>query len=120
MPVIQLDRIWEEMKSQQDMEPSRSENSSPENLAYVIYTSGSTGKPKGVQIIHRNLTNFLCAMTERPGITSKDKVLALTTVCFDIAGLELYLPLLNGGQLEDPLGRRDRGWFSVERENREL
>ena len=101
VPVVQLDHIWEEIK-RQDMEPSPSGNPSPENLAYVIYTSGSTGTPKGVQITHRNLTNFLCSMSERPGIISKDKILALTTVCFDIAGLELYLPLLNGGQLEIP------------------
>lgn len=68
--------------------------------AYVIYTSGSTGRPKGVQVGHRALTNFLCSMAQRPGCAESDRLLAVTTVCFDIAGLELYLPLITGGQLE--------------------
>jgi amino acid adenylation domain-containing protein len=68
----------------------------PENLAYVIYTSGSTGKPKGVQICHRSLVNFLISMQSRPGLTSEDTLLAVTTVSFDIAALELYLPLTVG------------------------
>ncbi|QWA30646.1 non-ribosomal peptide synthetase [Pseudomonas sp. RC3H12] len=68
----------------------------PENLAYVIYTSGSTGKPKGVTIRHDALVNFLCSMARQPGIDAHDKVLSLTSLSFDIAGLELYLPLLRG------------------------
>jgi amino acid adenylation domain-containing protein len=72
---------------------------SPETVAYLIYTSGSTGKPKGVQIQHRALVNFMSSMRKRPGITSKDVLLALTTISFDIAGLELYLPLLNGAEI---------------------
>ena len=69
----------------------------PYNLAYVIYTSGSTGKPKGVAITHGALVNFLWSMRERPGLTRKDTMLAVTTICFDIAALELYLPLIVGG-----------------------
>lgn len=68
----------------------------PESLAYVIHTSGSTGKPKGVQIPHRAVVNFLLSMRERPGLTAEDRVLALTTLSFDIAVLELYLPLITG------------------------
>ncbi len=71
-----------------------------ENLAYVIYTSGSTGRPKGVAIPHGALTNFLLAMRERPGLTAGDALLAVTSPSFDIAGLELYLPLLVGGRIE--------------------
>lgn len=71
----------------------------PEAPAYVIYTSGSTGKPKGVVISHRALVNFLRAMQERPGFEPYDRLLAVTTVSFDIAGLELFLPLLAGGTL---------------------
>jgi amino acid adenylation domain-containing protein len=67
-----------------------------EHLAYVIFTSGSTGRPKGVQIGHRALLNFLEAMREEPGLTEKDVLLAVTTVSFDIAGLELLLPLYVG------------------------
>ena len=72
----------------------------PENLAYVIYTSGSTGEPKGVEIRHRNLVNVLCAMAREPGFAQKDKLLAVTTISFDIAALELFLPLITGGQVE--------------------
>jgi amino acid adenylation domain-containing protein len=70
--------------------------SDPEQLAYVIYTSGSTGKPKGVEIPHRALANFLTTMADRPGLGSDETLLAVTTLSFDIAGLELYLPLLVG------------------------
>jgi amino acid adenylation domain-containing protein len=71
----------------------------PDNLAYVIYTSGSTGKPKGVQISHRAVVNFLTSMRERPGLTDKDTLVAVTTLSFDIAGLELYLPLSVGARV---------------------
>lgn len=71
----------------------------PENLAYVIYTSGSTGKPKGVQVSHRALTNFLMSMQAKPGMSVKDALLAVTTISFDIAGLELYLPLTVGARV---------------------
>ena len=69
----------------------------PEDLAHVLYTSGSTGKPKGVEVRHKAIVNFLHSMRERPGFTSRDRVLAVTTLSFDIAGLELYLPLICGG-----------------------
>jgi amino acid adenylation domain-containing protein len=72
---------------------------SAEDLAYVLYTSGSTGKPKGVQIQHRALVNFLSSMKREPGITARDSLLAITTLSFDIAGLELYLPLTVGARV---------------------
>jgi thioesterase domain-containing protein/acyl carrier protein len=68
----------------------------PEGLAYVIYTSGSTGKPKGVMIQHLALTNFLLDMQDRLQVKAGDRLLAVTTLSFDIAGLELYLPLISG------------------------
>lgn len=67
-----------------------------ESLAYVIYTSGSTGKPKGVMISHRSLVNFLLYMQGKLNMSQGDRLLAVTTYCFDIAGLELFLPLLSG------------------------
>ncbi|MER7833796.1 amino acid adenylation domain-containing protein [Streptomyces sp. NPDC095602] len=67
-----------------------------DDLAYVIYTSGSTGRPKGVEITHGALCNFLGAMRERPGCDAGDRLLAVTTVSFDISVLELFLPLLAG------------------------
>jgi len=74
-------------------------NQKSRNLAYVIYTSGSTGKPKGVLIEHRSLVNLLTTMQARPGLTNTDTVLSVTTLSFDIAGLEVYLPLITGGRL---------------------
>ncbi|GAQ53473.1 amino acid adenylation domain-containing protein [Streptomyces acidiscabies] len=76
------------------------DHSAPDSPAYVIYTSGSTGLPKGVQIGHRALVNFLWTMARKPGFATADSLLAVTTVCFDIAGLELYLPLVRGGTVE--------------------
>ncbi|MEQ9669711.1 amino acid adenylation domain-containing protein [Coleofasciculus sp. G2-EDA-02] len=71
----------------------------PDNLAYTIYTSGSTGKPKGVQVLHRGVVNFLTSMSIAPGLTPDDTLLAVTTICFDIAALELYLPLIVGADI---------------------
>ena len=69
------------------------------DIAYIMYTSGSTGKPKGVVVTHKNLVNFLCSMMDEPGISENDKLLSITTISFDIAGLELFLPLLKGATL---------------------
>ncbi|HJT67992.1 MAG TPA: amino acid adenylation domain-containing protein, partial [Pyrinomonadaceae bacterium] len=95
--VVSIDRDWALIFEQSD------ENlvplSTAENLAYVIYTSGSTGKPKGVQIQQQALTNFIFAMGREPGISPNDVLLAVTTLSFDIAGLELFLPLTNGARL---------------------
>jgi non-ribosomal peptide synthetase component F len=70
-----------------------------DNLAYVIYTSGSTGRPKGVQILHRAVVNFLLSMRQQPGLTAQDTLLAVTTLSFDSAALELFLPLTVGAHL---------------------
>ncbi|MEW6406470.1 MAG: amino acid adenylation domain-containing protein, partial [Chloroflexota bacterium] len=69
------------------------------DLAYVLYTSGSTGKPKGVMIPHQALVNFLWSMQKQPGLKPTDTLLAVTTLSFDIAGLELYLPLVTGAKV---------------------
>jgi len=66
-------------------------------LAYIIYTSGSTGKPKGVAIGRGALLNHLLSMQNKPGFDNDDKLLAITTIAFDISALELFLPLLSGG-----------------------
>jgi amino acid adenylation domain-containing protein len=72
---------------------------SDEDAAYVIYTSGSTGRPKGVQIKHSSLTNVLAAFKSELNVVESDVLLALTTLSFDIAALELLLPLLAGAQV---------------------
>jgi len=70
--------------------------SHPDGVAYVLYTSGSTGRPKGVEVTHRNLANFLQGMARLLEPVPGHRFLAVTTVIFDIAGLELYLPLTAG------------------------
>jgi amino acid adenylation domain-containing protein len=70
-----------------------------DSAAYVIYTSGSTGRPKGVMVTHRAFANFIRSMRERPGLPAGAVLPAVTTVSFDIAGLELFLPLTVGGRV---------------------
>jgi amino acid adenylation domain-containing protein len=93
--VFDLERASLESESGEDV-PGRVTG---KNLAYVIYTSGSTGVPKGVEIPHEALVNFLVSMQERPGLTARDVLVAVTTFSFDIAGLEIFLPLVTGARL---------------------
>ncbi|OLQ49029.1 non-ribosomal peptide synthetase [Bacillus licheniformis] len=67
--------------------------------AYIIYTSGSTGRPKGVVVTLKSLSNFLLSMQETFSLGEEDRLLAVTTVAFDISALELYLPLISGAQI---------------------
>ncbi|PKF92996.1 non-ribosomal peptide synthetase DhbF [Bacillus subtilis] len=67
--------------------------------AYIIYTSGSTGRPKGVVVTQKSLSNFLLSMKEAFSLGEEDRLLAVTTVAFDISALELYLPLISGAQI---------------------
>ena len=92
-----LDAGWPEISRESG--DNLSEKTRPEHPAYVIYTSGSTGLPKGVEITHRALVNFLCSMRDEPGIAADDVLLAVTTLSFDIAGLELYVPLIAGARV---------------------
>lgn len=71
----------------------------PGDLAYLIYTSGSTGNPKGTEITHGALANLLASMLREPGLTSDDTLVAITTLSFDIAGLEIFGPLVCGATL---------------------
>lgn len=71
----------------------------PRNLAYVIYTSGSTGKPKAVAVEHCALTNVLVYIQRLLNVLPGDRWLALTTISFDIAALEVFVPLISGAQL---------------------
>jgi amino acid adenylation domain-containing protein len=94
---ILIEEAWDKMSTYSVASMHR--EISGVDLAYVLYTSGSTGNPKGVQIEHHNLFNFLLSMQKAPGMNSGDCLLAITTISFDIAGLELYLPLISGAEL---------------------
>ncbi|MCX4573172.1 amino acid adenylation domain-containing protein [Streptomyces sp. NBC_01571] len=84
-----------------------------DDLAYVLYTSGSTGRPKGVEVTHGNLVNFLTAMANRPGCAADDVLLAVTTAGFDIAGLELLLPLTQGAAVHIAPAEVTRDGFAL-------
>lgn len=91
-----LEDCWHNLNNYSPTPPNEGAGS---DLAYILYTSGSTGTPKGVAIEHHNLVNFMLSMQRQPGITAADRLLAVTTISFDIAGLELYLPLISGATL---------------------
>jgi amino acid adenylation domain-containing protein len=95
--IVRLDADWAQIASEDGLNLSNGANS--RHLAYVIYTSGSTGKPKGVQIPQYALVNFLYSMRQAPGLSAQDTLLAITTLSFDIAGLELWLPLIIGARI---------------------
>jgi amino acid adenylation domain-containing protein len=69
------------------------------DLAYTIYTSGTTGKPKGVRITHGALLNLICSIWQRPGVSLSDKTLAVAPISFDIATMDMFLPICSGGTL---------------------
>ena len=98
IPVTVVDRDWDSVAAAGNqsidvkIEPAT-------DIAYVIYTSGSTGKPKGVQVQHRAAVNLLWGMLETPGFTSSDRILATTTLSFDISVAEMFLPLIVGGSV---------------------
>ncbi len=95
--VVCLDTNWQEIDEQSNCHSIN--QATTKDLVYVIYTSGSTGKPKGVQISHGALVNFLSAMRQNLKLTKEDILLSVTTLSFDIAALELYLPLIVGARL---------------------
>ncbi|MEG4044871.1 amino acid adenylation domain-containing protein [Microcoleus sp. Pol17_C1] len=94
--IVFLDADWEGISSC-DEPVVGLQNSS--NLAYVIYTSGSTGKPKGVQISHASAVNLLSSMRQQLAIADRDVWLAVTSLSFDIAALELFLPITTGSRV---------------------
>jgi amino acid adenylation domain-containing protein/FkbM family methyltransferase len=95
--VLSIDRMRPEVAARDDA--NLPGEMSPDNLAYVIFTSGSTGRPKGVAVTHRSLVNLLESMGQTPGLKASDVLLSITTLSFDIAALELYLPLIKGAQV---------------------
>ncbi len=95
--IVCIDRDWDEIARGPAGDPVS--GVSPEHLAYTIYTSGSTGRPKGVQVHHRALVNLLMSVLREPGLTAADRLLAVTTLSFDIAGVDMWLPLIVGARI---------------------
>ncbi len=95
--IIPMDSEWAEIEKFGSENPEKHESGN--NLAYLIYTSGSTGRPKGVQIEQYALLNLLKSMEEKTGVTNGDSLLAVTTLSFDIAGLELFMPMIAGAKV---------------------
>lgn len=96
VPIIDVRKAEADIARAPDSQPAV--RADAEKLAYVIYTSGSTGQPKGVEIPHRAVVNLLQSMARQPGLSAKDVFVALTTISFDIAALELFLPLCVGAK----------------------
>jgi amino acid adenylation domain-containing protein len=95
--LVCLDTDWEGIAQESEQNPSSGVTA--ENLAYVIYTSGSTGQPKGVQIGHHSLVNFINSLRNHLQLTYRDRLLSVTTLSFDIAALELFLPITVGARV---------------------
>ena len=76
-----------------------SKSRTPQDVAYVLYTSGSTGKPKGVMVTHEGVVNIVSWFAKELRVDQSSVVLGLTTFCFDISVLEMFLPLMYGGTL---------------------
>ncbi len=95
--LVCVDSMWPEIARFEDGDLKS--DGGPEDLAYVIFTSGSTGRPKGVAVSHRALVNLLESMGREPGLGERDVLLSVTTLSFDIAALELYLPLIKGAKV---------------------
>ncbi|WP_339925754.1 amino acid adenylation domain-containing protein [uncultured Cyclobacterium sp.] len=93
--------VWEDFidNCENYSEHNLSINPLAEDPAYIIYTSGTTGKPKGVILEHLNLFNFVSVVREKPGVSEEDKVLAVSSVSFDIALLETLVSLAYGAQI---------------------
>ncbi|MEH1924782.1 MAG: amino acid adenylation domain-containing protein [Nostoc sp.] len=94
--IVCLDSNWQSRDYGLD---NPTHNVTSNNLAYVIYTSGSTGQPKGVQIQHQSAVNLLNAVAQEPGLTAEDTLLSVTSLSFDIAVSEIFLPLSVGAKL---------------------
>jgi amino acid adenylation domain-containing protein len=92
-----LDADWQNIARESEKNPTA--RPMPQNLAYVIYTSGSTGKPKGVEVSHQSVINCLHSIRQHVELTENDVFLAVTTISFDIAALELFLPLMAGAKI---------------------
>ncbi|MGW2047297.1 amino acid adenylation domain-containing protein [Streptomyces sp. NPDC001858] len=96
VPAVRLDEPWEDLDAP---DPEPLPRATLRDLAYTIYTSGSTGRPKGVGIEHRSIVHLLCAARDLLGASREHSWLNLTTISFDIAAVEIFLPLITGARV---------------------
>ncbi|WP_317658691.1 non-ribosomal peptide synthase/polyketide synthase [Pseudomonas sp. KU43P] len=111
---------WLDQMAEDGRDSNPSLQARGDHLAYVIYTSGSTGKPKGVAVRRAGVGNFLASMAQAPGLAADGRMLALTSLSFDIAVLELYLPLTLGASVvlvdRDTARDPERLWAQIEQQ----
>ena len=103
LPALCIDRRTPDAAAATEFHPAlepRRPALEPRHPAYVLYTSGSTGRPKGVQVSHGALAALLAGLRQRPGLGAGDVLLAVTSLSFDVAAAEIFLPLVSGARLE--------------------
>ncbi|GLY26428.1 amino acid adenylation domain-containing protein [Micromonospora sp. NBRC 101691] len=96
-PVLVLDGVDLDAPVGGDVPPA--DPPTADDLAYVLYTSGSTGRPKGVAVRHGALANLLLAVRDTLDSRPEHRWLHLTSLSFDISGVEILLPLVTGGRV---------------------
>jgi len=114
---VDVDAAWEGAADDRPLVLAQS----PDDLAYVIYTSGSTGKPKGVAISHRGAVNTVLDINARFGVTADDRVLALSSMGFDLSVYDLFGLLAAGGAIvlpEREAARDPAAWLALVRRER--
>ncbi|MEZ0487032.1 non-ribosomal peptide synthetase [Fibrella aquatica] len=97
VPEILVETLWPTL----DQYPKTAPDQAPtgQDIAYILYTSGTTGRPKGALIRHHSVANVLFSVAREPGLTEADKTIALATIAFDLAVVEIYTPLIVGAEL---------------------
>lgn len=103
LPLLRVDQVIGQASEEPSLHtedlPTLPEQINLDDLAYTIYTSGTTGKPKGVSITQGALLNLISAMGQKPGLAEIDRVLAVAPISFDIATMDMFLPICSGGTL---------------------
>ena len=97
VPELLVETLWPTLDQYPETAPEHVPTG--QDIAYVLYTSGTTGRPKGALIRHHSVTNVLFSIAREPGLTEADKTVALATIAFDLAVVEIYTPLLVGAEL---------------------
>jgi amino acid adenylation domain-containing protein len=72
---------------------------SADDLAYIIFTSGSTGTPKGVMVRHQPVINLIEWVNRTFAVGPADRVLFITSLCFDLSVYDVFGLLAAGGSI---------------------